>query len=211
MPTMKMKIFYLALLVILLPLFAHAAPLRVVTVDQTGAGFPDVLVIVKPLEGSGESFRALSDKDGMIPTRDLPSGLYQLIATCPYGLCQTTVREFVVKKEPFDLKLPLAILPTSGNTVTIGHVEHRDVKVEDGDGKPIPSVPLLVRDAVAQNERWYTTGVNGTATIDLPPGAEATVVAVYRGGLVSRDFKVRDGNEKIVLRFNESTKKHDPL
>ena len=198
---MKMTIFYLALFAILLPLFAHAAPLRVVTVDQTGAGFPDVLVIVKPLEGSGESFRALSDKDGIIPARDLPPGLYQLIATCPYGLCKTTVREFVVKKEPFDLKLPLAILPTSGNTVTIGHVEHRDIKVEDGEGKPIPSVPLLVRDAAAQNERWYTTGVNGSAIIDLPPGRETTVVAVHRGVLVSRDFKMSDENEKIVLRF----------
>jgi hypothetical protein len=199
---MRMKYFCALLFASLFPLLcAQAAPLRVVTVDQTGAGFPDVLVIVKPLEGSGEVFRALSDKNGTIPTRDLLPGSYQLIATCPYGLCQTTVREFVVKSEPFDLKLPLAILPTSGNAVTVGRIEHRDVEVEDLEGKPLPSVSLLVRDATAQNERWYKTGANGVATIDMLPGAETTVVAVHQGSLISSDLKTHEGNEKVVLRF----------
>ncbi len=199
---MRMKFFFRPLFASFFPLFcAQAAPLRVVTVDQTGAVFPDVLVIVKPLEGSGEVFRALSDRNGMIPTRDLAPGSYQLIATCPYGLCQTTVREFMVKNDPLDLKLPLAVMPTSGNTVTIGHIENRDVEVEDREGKPIPSVSLLVRDATAQNERWYKTGANGVATIDMPPGVETTVVAVHHGSLIGRDFKTSDMNEKVVLRF----------
>ena len=182
-------------------LFAHAAPLRITAVDQTGAGFPDVLVIVKPLEGGGEVFRALSDRNGAIPTRELPPGPYQLIATCPYGLCQTTVREFMIESKPFDLKLPLPVMPTSGDTVTIGHIEHRDVEVEDQEGKPLPSVPVLVRDATAQKERWYKTGPNGLTTIDVPPGAEVTVVAVYRGSLASSTSKTSDKSEKIVVRF----------
>ncbi|WP_353071991.1 carboxypeptidase regulatory-like domain-containing protein [Tunturiibacter gelidiferens] len=182
-------------------LCANAAPLHVVVVDQTGAGFPDVLVIVKPLEGGGEVFRALSDKNGTIPARDLPSGPYQLIATCPYGLCQTTVRELMVKSESFDLKLPLAVMPTSGNTVTIGHIKHRDVEVQDRAGKPIPAVAVLVRDATAQHERWYKTGANGLTTIDVPPGVEMTVVAVGHGNLVSSTVKTDDDNDKILLQL----------
>jgi integrase/recombinase XerD len=41
---------------------ASAAPLRLRVMDQTGAAFPDVLVIVKSLAGKGEIFRALTDQ-----------------------------------------------------------------------------------------------------------------------------------------------------
>ena len=199
---MRMKFFFVPIFAGFISVVcAHAAPLRVLAVDQTGAGFPDVLVIVRPLEGVGEAFRALTDKNGAIPERELAPGPYQVIATCPYGLCQTTVHEFMVKNEPVDLKLPLPVIPTSGNTVTIGKVEHRDVEVEDEKGMPVPSAPIFVRDATAQNERWYKTGAGGVATIDVPPGTEMTVVALHHGKLVSSVVKTRDATEKIVLRF----------
>src|SRR5262245_16161710 len=99
-------------------LCAQAVPLRVVMVDGTGAGFTDVLVIVRSLEDGKESFRALTDSSGIVPVHDLNPGLYRLIATCPYGICQTTVHEFLVKRDPIDLRLPLEVVPTRGNTVT---------------------------------------------------------------------------------------------
>lgn len=44
-------------------------------VDPSGAPFPDVLVIVKSLEGEGEMFRALTDATGSVSGRKLPFGL----------------------------------------------------------------------------------------------------------------------------------------
>jgi len=73
---------------------AAAAPLRLKVLDQTGAAFPDVLVIVKSLAGKGEIFRALTDQSGCVPERDLPAGLYRAIATCPYGICETRLASF---------------------------------------------------------------------------------------------------------------------
>jgi len=109
----------------------------------------------------------------------------------------------MMKGKSFVLKLSVAVMPTRGNTFTTGHIEHRDVGVLDQSGKPIPSVPLLVRDATAQNERWYKTGNNGTATVDVPPGAEMTIVAVHQENLTSVNVKTHDGNDKIVLHLGD--------
>ncbi len=182
----RSKYFCAVFVFLVAALRAQSTPLRVVILDQTGAGFPDVLVVVKSLESGGESFRALTDRNGNIPMRDLGSGLYQLIATCPYGICQTAVTEFVVKSDPIDLRLPVKVMPTVGSTVTIGPVEHRRVEVQDRNGRPIASAPILVRDATAQNEKWYKTEPDGGVVIDLPSESQATVIAVYRGNLISR-------------------------
>jgi uncharacterized surface anchored protein len=197
---MKIKFFLAFLFTGVFPLrCAYAIPLKVVVVDQTSAGFPDVLVIVKQLGDSKEVFRELSDKNGTISVRDLPSGPYQLIATCPYGLCETTVREFMIKNEPFAMKLTLAMLPSSGDVVRIGHIEHREVEVQDSAGEPVPLVPVLVRDETAQDEKWYRTGSNGMTVIDVPTGTEMTVIAVRQEILVSKSQKTHDKNERIIL------------
>src|SRR6266702_8425352 len=72
-----------AVLVLLVCSEASAVPLRLRILDQSGAAFPDVLVIVKSLAGKGEIFRALTDQTGGVAERDLSPGLYRAIATCP--------------------------------------------------------------------------------------------------------------------------------
>ena len=163
---------------------AEEPQLRLQVFDQSGAGFPNVLVIVKSLEGQGEKFRALSDKSGAVETHTLAPGLYRIIATCPYGICETTVREFMVGSTPIHLELRLAVLPTQGDVVTVGPVDRCKVEVLDPRGKPISSAQILVRDSDARNEKWYTTGTEGTVTVNLPPG-EVTIVVVHNGGLVT--------------------------
>ncbi len=183
---------------------SQAAQFQFATLDETGTGFPDVLVIVKSLEGRGESFRALTDKNGAVSAHELSSGLYQIIATCPYGICQTTVREFIVANNPVELKMSLKVLPTTGNAFRVGRVERRHVEVRDGDGKRIAHAQILVRDALAENQKWYQTGLDGKTEIDLPPGTQTTVVAVHQGRIVSRAFQT-DGsklkNNLMLLQF----------
>ena len=61
--------------------------------DESGAPFPNVLVIIKSLDDNVEVGRYISDCDGQIPPINFSHSLYRVIATCPYGLCRTTVRE----------------------------------------------------------------------------------------------------------------------
>jgi uncharacterized surface anchored protein len=180
---------------VLKQLFFHVS-----TADETGAAFPDVLVMVRSLEGNGESFRALTDQAGAVPKQELAPGLYQLIATCPYGLCQTAVREFIVASDPIHSKLPLKVVAMV-NTVIVGDVKHRQVEVQDREGRPLASAQILVRDETAQHHKWYRTGANGTVTIDLPPGDEITVVAIYQGSLASSVVQphAKKSRKKLVL------------
>ncbi len=192
------------LLGLIYALAAQAASFRVVTLDETGADFPDVLIVVRSLDSGRENFRALTDRSGAVPTHELSPGLYQLIATCPYGICQTTVQEFIVASDPIDLKLTLKVVPTTGNGVTIGPIEHRQVEVLDLEGRPLASVQIFVRDGAAQYGRWYRTGANGRVTIDLPPEGEPTIVAIYQDRLVSRVLQPSASNsdgDLVVIRF----------
>lgn len=182
----------------------QAVPFHVETVDETGAAFPDVLVIVRSLDGNGESFRALTDREGAVPKHELSPRLYQLIATCPYGICQTTLHEFMVAGDPIHFELPLKVVPTTGNIFITSPVQHRQVEVQDVEGRPLASAQILVRDAIAQYQKWYQTGANGIVTIDLPPGGETTVIAIYHGSLASRILQPNAPNsedELVLIRF----------
>ena len=180
---------------------AQAVPFHVVALDETGADFPDVLIIVRSLDGGIESFRALTDESGAVPAHELSPGLYQIIATCPYGICRTFVQEFMVASKPIDLKLSLKVAATPGNPITVGPVEHRQVEVQDREGKPLASIQILVRDATSQNVRWYETDANGGARIELEPDGETTVVAIYNEELASRVLqpKVPNSEDTVVL------------
>jgi hypothetical protein len=165
-----------------------------------------VLVIVKSLEGKGEIFRSLTDSTGTVPERDLARGLYRIIATCPYGICQTKVSEFLVGTRPVELGLSLDVWPTRGNGPTIGPSDRITIQVIDAQGRAVPSAEILVRDSEAQNERWYTTNAGGEAEVELPKGA-VTIAMLYSGSLseeiVSRTSieKLKAEGKKLSIRF----------
>jgi hypothetical protein len=187
----KAVVSMLAVLTLLIASRVDAAPLHLKVVDKTGAAFPDVLVIVKSLEGKGEIARALTDAIGSVPGRELPSGLYRVIATCPYGICETEVQEFYVKDAPVQLELTVDVSPTrgEGDVVEIGPSRPLKVQVLDRDGRPARLASVLVRDSDAQHERWYKTDSDGGTTVELPEG-QVTVVVLYGGAITSRTLSV---------------------
>lgn len=190
---------------ILLGLFcalcAQATPFHAVIVDETGAAFPDVLVIVRSLEGDGESFRVLTDLDGAVPKHEIAPGLYQLIANCPFGVCQTALHEFLVASDPIHLQLPVKVVPTGGDTFIPRPVPHRVVTVRDTEGKPIASATIFVRDGVSEYYRWYRTSANGKVTIDVLPQGETTIVVIHDGKIDRRVLQPNKPNKPIAFRF----------
>jgi hypothetical protein len=80
---------------------ATAEAVKVRVVDESDAPIKDVLVIIQNLsKHEAELLRVLSDADGYVGRGELQPGLYRLIATTPYGLWRTTIKEFMVKSAP---------------------------------------------------------------------------------------------------------------
>src|SRR5882672_9434374 len=104
--------FLCFVIVLALPLVASAKTTTVKTVDATGAPFPRVLIIAKSQEGGGEIARYLTDQDGRTPGIQFGSGLCRVIAMCPYGLCHTTIQEYLGSGMPAELVLPVSVNPT---------------------------------------------------------------------------------------------------
>jgi len=198
--------FFLAFLVLAGGSQASAAPLRLRVRDQTGAAFPDVLVIVRSLTGKGEIFRALTDQAGGVPGRDLPEGLYRAIATCPYGICQTKVLEFLVGDAPVELEVKVEISPTRGNVAIVGPSNVLKLEVVNTQGGPAVSAEVLVRDSNAEFEKWYKTNGEGEADVE-PRGTMTTLVVLYDRTLTTETIssaavqKLRSQGKKFVIRL----------
>jgi hypothetical protein len=197
---------FVGVLLLLVCSQASAAPLRLRVLDQTGAAFPDVLVIVKSLAGKGEIFRALTDPAGYVQERNLRPGLYRVIATCPYGICETKVSEFLVGDTPVDLELKVDISPTRGNVARVGPSSRVKVEVLDAQRRPAPSADVLVRDSNAEFEQWYKTNGDGQADVE-PLGATITFAVFYRGTLTEETIsassieKLRAEGKKLVIHL----------
>jgi|WetSurMetagenome_2_1015567.scaffolds.fasta_scaffold522715_1 hypothetical protein len=71
-------------------------PINIKVVDSAGLSLKDQLVIVQDLENAKERVRILRDNNGCIPPLELPSGLYRIIVTNPYGAYETVVTEYLV-------------------------------------------------------------------------------------------------------------------
>jgi hypothetical protein len=197
---------FVAVLGLLVCSEASAAPLRLRVMDQTGAAFADVLVIVKSLAGKGEIFRALTDQTGGVPERDLPAGLYRAIATCPYGICETKITEFLVGDTAVQLELKVDVSPTRGNIARVGPSNRMKVEVLDTQGKPVPSAQVLVRDPNAEYEQWYKTNGEGEADVE-PLGTTITFAVLYKGVLTEETIsmaaieKLRAEGKKLVIHL----------
>ena len=175
-----MRLFY-SLIMLLLAVLPGTNTSIIRTFDESGMPFPNVLVIIKSLEGGGEVARYLTDQDGCTPKIQLNGGLYRVIATCPYGLFRTTIREFLGSDVPSELTIYVPANPSDINGEIIG-APHIRLVLETANGKA-SGAEILIRDPEAKWEKWYVADGEGSAEVELP--ADPSVVVVVFGGKVS--------------------------
>jgi hypothetical protein len=157
--TFKTGLALMALFAI--PRACSGSPVRIQVTDPTGAGAANVLVILKSLDGKGELFRGLSGPNGYIRQLDEPPGLYQAIATMPYGAWKSQVTEFLLTNQATLLELRLEPLPTHG----YGDVHYVgteiDLTVLGQSGQPLASTWIYARNQLATVDTSVTTDLGG--------------------------------------------------
>lgn len=164
-----------------------AAPATVRVVDGSGAPVRDVLVIIQSLDNRQRDVsRKLTDEQGSVGTLELKAGLYRAIATTPYGVWHTAIKEFLVSGDRVEVRLTVEQEPThgAGDVVTVG-ASTADLQVLKPDGTPASGADMLVRDkdATLYLERWYKMDEAGRSRIELV-GTPTIVVVVYHGKLL---------------------------
>lgn len=180
----------------------EVAALTIKVVDASGAPVKDDFVIVQDLSNrESEMFRALTDVTGTIRTKPLAPGVYRAIATAPYGLWQTEVREFLVKTTPIELTVRVAPEATHGygDVVPVRSRNFR-LKVLTAEGRPASAADLFVRDknATLYLERRYRTAADGGASIELV--ANPTIVTViYKDALWTEELTPKSLHTTIRL------------
>jgi hypothetical protein len=187
-------------------LFCHlatATPVMFRIVDETGEPVKNVLLIVQNLDKhEAELLRALSDVEGNVGGRELQPGFYRSLATTPYGLWRTTVREFMVKSAPLEVVLRLKPMPTHGyGDITIVGTTWLDLQVLRPDGQAASNTELLVRDrdATLYTERWYKTDAQGRIKIEMVSDPLVLVV-LYQDAVMTTELS-RQSTPK-VLKFS---------
>jgi hypothetical protein len=181
---------------------APAPPVTIVVQDSSGAPLKNELVIVQDLNAQRhEITRTLTDASGSIALLQLTPGLYRAIATAPYGLWETEVREFLVSDKSVTLVLKVQPKPTQGRgDVAIVGARHARILVLDASNKPVAGVSILTRDrdATSLSERWYSSDAKGIANVELP--SDPAIVVIHAGDrLITRVVTVRDSEVTIHL------------
>ena len=181
------------LLFLTTPRLTLCSPIRIRVVDPTGAPIPNVLVILKSLDGQGEQFRALSGADGFVASVQGLPGLYQAIATSPYSYWKTAIKEFLVGNKPVLVELRVESLPTHGygDKVVVG--TRINLTLLGSDGNPLPKTWIYVRDPLARLDLSVTTDAFGKATFELI-GDPTVLIIVHDGRLQKEEISRRDVN-----------------
>jgi len=172
-----MTVFLFSLANLFLPV-AHAARVRIRTVLAEREPVANVLVIVRSIEGQQEEFaRALSGPDGSVPSVELRPGIYEAIATCPYGHIPTTVDDFVLGDQPAEVEVLLSI--DDDERVNYNQTAW-NVQVLDQGGLPAVNAVVIGRNMEA------STGVSvartdrrGRATVSVP--VDGAIIEVIYG------------------------------
>lgn len=192
-----------AILLFLLPTLCLAAPASFRVLDGSGAPVKDVLVIVKSLNsGYGDESRQLTDEQGRVRAVELTPGTYRVLATTPYGVWETTIREFLVNEQPVDLSLKVQPQPTQGfGDIVPLHSSKADLQVITPDGNPTSGAEVLVRDErdSLYLERRYKLDENGKSKIELV-GSPTILVIIYNGKLFTTQLSRTDTH--AVVRFS---------
>ena len=161
-----------------------AAQTKIRVEDAPGESLKDVLVIVKPLDSNSfNDIRQLTDEQGRVHPLDLKPGIYQAIATTPYGIWETSVKEFIVDNKPVDLTLSLSPQPTHGfGDIVPVRTSKTEIQVLTSAGTPASGAKVFTRDknATLYLERWYTTDEQGKAKIEFR--ADPTVLVIMYDG-----------------------------
>jgi len=171
--------------------FAFAGETAFRVTDPSGAELKDALVIVQDLRvrDADEVFRNLTDEHGRVPSRQLPDGLYRIIATTPYGLCKTHIHEFLIGPESTEIRVSLDVLPTHGYGDIVPIRQRRvTVRVSQRDGTPAREVDIHARDADATlyTRQWCKTDEHGKASI-IDMGIDMVLVIVANGRVIARE------------------------
>lgn len=208
--TAKTTCVFAVLVLVSVSPYLNATEARIQVVDETGMGVPEILVIVKSLEfGKGVDFRALSGKDGFVPPVDLPPGLYQAIATDPYGPWFTKVQDFVMAKAPLTIRVTIRAAIIDSIPIWEAHVK---VRVRDANGAPVPGAKVIGRDPAAKDFDLAETDARGLATVGIS-GNGAEVVVVYRDQVHSElvDIKTNtiDCCQNCYLTVSERMRKKE--
>jgi hypothetical protein len=197
----------MAIYTLVLAAFVFGQSLRGATVtvqvtDSVGADRLDkILIIVRSLEGKGETTRGLTGADGAFPITNVAPGVYQALALYPYGYWHSAVREFVVTDK--DILVEFRLRGSTVDRVEIPEVQFT-VRVVDQGGNGVQGAQIIGRDITATFMKFSKTDGQGRATVSIPC-AEAQISIIYNGGVVVRDIKlvvqkeaaIRDANCRI--------------
>jgi hypothetical protein len=164
---------------------AKQVPFDVRVTDQSGTPFSNVLVIVKSLDKNNEVGRYLTTKDGRTPPMHLEQGLYRVIATCPYGVCQTTVREFFGSQFLPEMELQVTVKPTDEVGQLVNAKKIRLV-LQSKNQATLEGLHILVRNPSATRGERYVTDRKGNVDIELPSDPAIIVVVQDKKALLYR-------------------------
>jgi hypothetical protein len=155
-----------------------AEHVRVKAVDEVGVRVPDILVVVRSLD-THTLFppRFLTDSEGQTPVFEVPPGLYQFVASCPFGIWRTSVTEMFVDSSTKDIILRVGatqaidvITTNEPPTVSVYMFSSPPEKA------PLAGIRVLSRGSEAEDEDWLQTDATGRVRVKLVDGP--TILAV---------------------------------
>jgi hypothetical protein len=163
--------------IILFSVRLSAQPIQVEVTNRSGTPMANVLTIIRSSDAFREKLRVLTNSKGLTPKVNVKSGFYQVIAACPWGLCVTSIQEFIVDDHsPHVIKVPVDYRSTDEVGILVGgHKTMVQVSPPAQTGKA-KFAALLVRDNFARYQQWYKVDADGRATIEVPEIPSAIVV-----------------------------------
>jgi hypothetical protein len=186
----------------LLTVSATAEPtkLTVLVTDPAGKGMANVLLIVRSVERPGLGLPYLTDANGRSRGVDLGTGIHQIIASCPFGFCETTAYEFLPTEVGSELKLTVGVKRDksadalngtsriSSNTIWSALAANEKmnrsiIKAVDHQGSPFPDVLLIVLSSDDKKEigRYLTDSSGQTPELQLSRGSYEVIATCPYG------------------------------
>jgi hypothetical protein len=167
-------------LVMLLAAPARATTVRIRTMYPDTEALPKVLVVTKSLESDRkEVSRDLTGLDGFGQPMELAPGLYEAIATYPYGQFLTQVEDFVVSPGP-SVTIEIHLNIDSDERVNLNAADAH-VRVLDRQGRPAVNAWVIGRNADATTGTSVArTDERGLANVSVPVDG-ALIMVIYHG------------------------------